>query len=534
MDELEHQVTFELSATMKRNGSGIASWVWRRLFPHNCLSKGTRLPTTTTTTFLSQNPNPLSHVHYTVSFHSHSSTSDRKSLTQKPRIGFYNINNLQDALNLFNRMLQTRPLPSVMEYNQLLGFITRMKHCSTVVSRYKQMLVLGISVDEYTMNTVINCYCHLNRVDFGFATLGHLLKHGGCAPNVTTFTTLIKGLFLEHNFAEAMGLFNKLLLLRENQIEPDGVMYGTVINGLCKAGNASMAIGLLRDMEKTRVSSANLVMYNNSIIDSLCKDRMVDDALVFFSEMIEKGMLPDVITYNSLIHGLCNFGRWKEAKRLLNEMVDLKFFPDVYSFNILVDAICKEGLVRDAESQMDEAMKAFNSIEDKVIEPDTITYNTLINGYCKQMKIDEAMNLLLEMPSKGLEPTIDTNTVNVVEAGQKNKKRNHSGEGPSQGNYKKFTGKCFICGKLGHRAKDCRSRKTHHNPKKKTTEVHIAEEDKLTADVSELNLSAVVSEINLPLVWVQPKLVWIGFELSFPSLGSILVSELGFNPGLRV
>ncbi|XP_059636093.1 uncharacterized protein LOC132278315 [Cornus florida] len=69
--------------------------------------------------------------------------------------------------------------------------------------------------------------------------------------------------------------------------------------------------------------------------------------------------------------------------------------------------------------------------------------------------------------------------------------------GPNQGNYKKFTGKCFICGKLGHRAKDCRSRKAQHNPKKKTTEVHIAEEDKLTVDVSELNPSAVISEINL-------------------------------------
>ncbi|XP_059629779.1 pentatricopeptide repeat-containing protein At1g62914, mitochondrial-like [Cornus florida] len=257
--------------------------------------KGTRLPTATI--ILSLNPTPLSDVHNILSFHSHFATSIRKSLSEKPRIGFsktYNVNHnkLKDALNSFNRMVRTRPLPFIIEFNQLLGFITIMKHYSIVVSLYKEMRVLCISIDDYTMTIVINCYCHLNRVDFGFATLGDLFKRGH-VPNVTTFTTLIKGLFLKDKFAEAMELFNKLL--RGNEIEPDEIMYGTMINGLCKIGNTSMAIGLLRAMEKTKIFRANLVMYS-IIIDSLCKDKMVDDALVLFSEMMEKGILPNVTT----------------------------------------------------------------------------------------------------------------------------------------------------------------------------------------------------------------------------------------------
>ena len=44
---------------------------------------------------------------------------------------------------------------------------------------------------------------------------------------------------------------------------------------------------------------------------------------------------------------------------------------------------------------------------------------------------------------------------NLVEP-KSNKKRKHFGEGPSQGKnkYKKFTGKCYICNKQGHRAND--------------------------------------------------------------------------------
>jgi len=49
------------------------------------------------------------------------------------------------------------------------------------------------------------------------------------------------------------------------------------------------------------------VLYS-TIIDSLCKDRLVIEALNFLSEMTSKGIQPNVFTYNSLIQGLCNFG----------------------------------------------------------------------------------------------------------------------------------------------------------------------------------------------------------------------------------
>ena len=77
-----------------------------------------------------------------------------------------------------------------------------------------------------------------------------------------------------------------------------------------------------------------------------------------------------------------------------------------------------------------------------------------------------------------------------------NKKRKHNGNGPKQGPTKKFQGKCYVCNKQGHRAKDCHSRKDQGNPKKKRLQVNVTEVDGLLGDVSDMNLSAIVSVVN--------------------------------------
>ena len=88
---------------------------------------------------------------------------------------------------------------------------------------------------------------------------------------------------------------------------------------------------------------------------------------------------------------------------------------------------------------------------------------------------------------------------NVMEQGQtshNNKKRKHNGNGPKQGPTKKFQGKCYVCNKQGHRAKDCYSRKDQGNPKKKRPQANVTEVNGFLDDVSDMNLSTMVSEVN--------------------------------------
>ena len=131
----------------------------------------------------------------------------------------------------------------------------------------------------------------------------------------------------------------------------------------------------------------------------------------------------------------------------------------------------------------------------------------------KEMSIEDlVIRLRIEEDNKGSEKKMAHNPneakANFVEHGQgsKFKKGNNKGKGtklgPKGGVFKKqkFIGKCFNCGKQGHKSSDCRLPK-----KNKLKEANVV--DDLSKDVSEIDLTAVISEVNL--VGSNPKKWWI-------------------------
>ncbi|PRQ34778.1 putative metalloenzyme, LuxS/M16 peptidase, tetratricopeptide-like helical domain-containing protein [Rosa chinensis] len=315
-------------------------------------------------------------------FHSRQTHVERKPAS-KPKVE-------EDALKLFREMLHSRPLPCVVRFTQLLGQLVKLKHYSAVISLNRQMLLSGIASDDYTLNIIIKCYCHLNQMGFGLSVLGTFFKLG-LQPDVVTFTTLINGFVLHNQVPEAARIFTKML--ETGHCKPNVVTFNTLMKGFCMRGDNTAAIQLLGKMEEERGCEPNVVSYS-TIIDSLCKDTLIDEAFNLFAEMISRGITPDVVTYTSLIHGVCKLGQWKQATRLLDEMLSTCIFPDVCTFNVLVDTFCKEGMVMEAKSVIQKMIQ-------RHIQPDTITYNSLMDGYCLRGGTDKARQVFDVMISKG-------------------------------------------------------------------------------------------------------------------------------------
>jgi len=83
-----------------------------------------------------------------------------KSMIYKCKCGSFR--NVDDALDTFDKMLHMCPLPSIVEFNHMSGAIARIKHYLVVITLFKQMGLFGIAPSRPTLNTLINCFCHLN------------------------------------------------------------------------------------------------------------------------------------------------------------------------------------------------------------------------------------------------------------------------------------------------------------------------------------------------------------------------------------
>lgn len=87
------------------------------------------------------------------------------------------------------------------------------------------------------------------------------------------------------------------------------------------------------EMQEKRVLP-NVVTYN-ALINGLCKVMRMDQAYEFFTQMEEKGILPNKYTYTILINENCNIGNWEEALRLYKQMLDREIEPDFCTHSAL-------------------------------------------------------------------------------------------------------------------------------------------------------------------------------------------------------
>ncbi|KAK1569135.1 hypothetical protein Q3G72_033000 [Acer saccharum] len=100
-----------------------------------------------------------------------------------------------------------------------------------------------------------------------------------------------------------------------------------VVSGLCVRGEVERAKGLMEVMV-TKGIEPDVLAYN-SLINGYC---IRDVALKLFSEMKQRGMIPDLFIYTIIILGLSKHGRPDGALRLYDEMIEAGITPDEYLY----------------------------------------------------------------------------------------------------------------------------------------------------------------------------------------------------------
>ncbi|KAL6276001.1 hypothetical protein ACE6H2_019602 [Prunus campanulata] len=214
------------------------------------------------------------------------------------------ITTVEDAFNVFDGMLQMRPPPSVVRFNQILGQVAKLKHYSAVISLYNQMGASVIGPGVCTLNILINCYCHLNQMGFSLSVLGNFFKLG-LEPDVFTFNTLSNGFLLKNRVAEAAALLHKMM--RGGNCQPDVVTLNILINCYCHLNQMGFSLSVLGNFFKLGLEPDVLTF--TTLIDGFLFENRVVEAAALLHKMMRGGNCQlDVVTFGTLVKGFCMKG----------------------------------------------------------------------------------------------------------------------------------------------------------------------------------------------------------------------------------
>ncbi|KAK9107713.1 hypothetical protein Syun_023724 [Stephania yunnanensis] len=247
-------------------------------------------------------------------------------------------------------------------------------HCYAV----RNLDLLDVVVFNALIDMYSKCGCLINA---------RKVFHGMRKRNVISWTSMINGYSKNNRSNEA------LLLLKEMEsanIRPDEVTILGVISMCSKLGSLEMGEWIDQYIEMNGHRKKRNVHVENALVDMHAKCGNIKKACQIFYE-IEKKTL---VSWSTIIQGLAMHGHGLPALTLFYQMQREGFEPDDILFLGVLSACNHAGLVQ-------EGRKCFQSMEeDYHLRPGMEHYGCLIDLLCRAGLINEALEVLGNMPMK--------------------------------------------------------------------------------------------------------------------------------------
>ncbi|KHN45235.1 Putative pentatricopeptide repeat-containing protein [Glycine soja] len=236
-------------------------------------------------------------------------------------------------------------MPTLQPCNALLHGLVKTQMFDSLWEVYVDMMSRRFSPTVITYGILMNCCCaqgdfsNAQKGQMGEAegVFGRMRESGVVTPNLYTYKTLMDGYSMMGDAGDLLEAMWLRLEMERCGIFPDVVTYNILIKGLCDIFRLEEAMGLMEKMDEVEVLANSVIQCGN-----------VRAAMGLYTEMVIKGIVPDVVTYTALIDGHCKVGNTKEAFRLHKEMLDAGLSPNMFTVSCVIDGLLKDGRTNDA------------------------------------------------------------------------------------------------------------------------------------------------------------------------------------------
>uniref|UniRef100_A0A0A9FEA8 Pentatricopeptide repeat-containing protein n=1 Tax=Arundo donax TaxID=35708 RepID=A0A0A9FEA8_ARUDO len=166
-----------------------------------------------------------------------------------------------------------------------------------------------------------------------------------CAPNVVTYTCLLKCLCGMGRVAEALGVLDRMA---DRGVPPNRVFVRTLVDGFCAQGRVADAY----DVVERVVGDGSLSSWQcyNVLLVCLCRVGMIVEAEGLAQRMMKKGVQVTPLAGSSMVRALCGRKRLLDACYWLGMMDENGVLCDSDVYTGLLIGLCEEGHALEASS----------------------------------------------------------------------------------------------------------------------------------------------------------------------------------------
>ncbi|KAI0507508.1 hypothetical protein KFK09_013633 [Dendrobium nobile] len=304
------------------------------------------------------------------------------------------------SLYLFRRMKSAKDYsPNPIHYNIILRSLGKAQRWDELRLCWIEMAKDGVLPTNNTYATLIDVYGKAGLVKEALLWLRHM-KSRGLFPDEVTINTAVQVLkdSGQYDLGERLfkGWCDGKVELDCLDLSYDGATDSSVFSSkhfllteLFKSGGrapvSQIASGLARDPLKPRRAATY-----NTLIDLYGKAGRLKDASNAFLQMLQSGVMPDILTFNTMINICCSHGHLLEAESLLGKMEERRVHPDTKTFNIFMTYHASNG---DAEN----VLKCYRKMKESGLHPDVVSFRIILQILCERKMISEVEGVIEEI-----------------------------------------------------------------------------------------------------------------------------------------
>ncbi|CAM8930753.1 unnamed protein product [Rhodiola kirilowii] len=212
--------------------------------------------------------------------------------------------------------------------------------------------------DVMTWTAMVTAYAKSLYINEAFDLFVDM-RNSGIEPNEVTMVSLL-AMCGEAGVLD-MGKWIHAYIDKQG-VEVDTILCTALVDMYSKCGDINAAKRVFSE-----VTARDIGLWN-AIICGLAMHGHGEEALQFYSEMLQYGIRPNDITFIGILHACSHAGLVSEGRQIFKEMTDFQLVPKIEHYGCIVDILGRVGLLD----------QAYQMIQTMPIKPNFIVWGTLL------------------------------------------------------------------------------------------------------------------------------------------------------------